>query len=134
MRELVEASSTVTDRYLGASEACVQARVRMEASERGWRLWRNNVGVTADHVRYGLCNESARMNKMLKSSDLIGIRPVLITADHVGTTIGQFAAVECKAGNWKPGKSKRERAQAAFLAVVEQLGGWGCVTNGELPE
>ncbi|AUR81613.1 hypothetical protein NVP1009O_46 [Vibrio phage 1.009.O._10N.261.51.C9] len=125
-----------------ASEARAQQEARMEAGRRGMVLWRNNVGATkakepcvcpACHfkfnlerppIRYGLANDSEKMNKRVKSSDLIGIKPVLITQAHVGHTIGQFVAVEVKA----PGvpinlKDEQQAGQAAFGGLVTQFGG-----------
>lgn len=109
------------------AEARVQDDVRLAASRRGFRLWRNNVGAfKADNggfVRYGLCNDSARLNAKLKSSDLIGIRPVKITPAHVGKTIGQFVAFEVKRGGWRYRGKGREEAQLRFLGLVVSLGG-----------
>lgn len=138
LRELVAGLATDPVGLPGQSEAAVQTRVRLTASQAGWRLWRNNVGAFTDdrggHVRYGLCNESAKVNRVLKSSDLIGIRPVLVTPAHVGTTIGQFAAVEVKRGDWKSYHTDREVAQANFLALVKSLGGVAGFSTGALPE
>src|SRR5574340_1691891 len=82
----------------GQSESDVQARVRLAASQAGDVLWRNNTGVLKDErgvpVRFGLCNESAKVNEHVKSSDLIGIKRVLGTREMVGSTIGQFYARE----------------------------------------
>lgn len=110
------------------SEARVQTLIRLEASQKGCRLWRNNVGVAMDDegnrtVRYGLANDSKKMNKIIKSSDLIGIRPVLITADMVGTIIGQFVAREVKKEKWLYSASEEEIAQLNYLELVESLGG-----------
>src|SRR5690242_17560516 len=82
----------------GYSEANVQSRVRLAAPARGFRLFRNNVGVLTDDrgvpVRYGLANDSKALNKALKSSDLIGWRRLPITADMVGSVVAQFASFE----------------------------------------
>ena len=116
------------------TEQVVQSEVRLEASNRGFRLWRNNVGVAMDNrgipVRYGLCNESKQMNKNLKSSDLIGIRPILITQDMVGKVFGQFIAIEIKKESWKPSPSNlREQAQERFITLVQSLGGYAKIIN-----
>ncbi len=113
---------------VASSEAYVQSAVRLEAAQLGVHLFRNNVGV-AEHpetgrpVRYGLANDSAQMNARLKSSDLIGIRPVVVTVAHVGQTIGQFVARECKATGWQGPRGDREEAQARFLALITAAGG-----------
>jgi hypothetical protein len=114
-------------------ESEVQEQCREAASNGGWRLWRNNVGAaeTTDgrHIRYGLCNESKKMNRKLKSSDLIGIRPIHITQEMVGTVIGQFVAVECKKEAWGYTDTPREKAQLAFLNLVTRLGGYAEFNN-----
>lgn len=109
------------------SESAVQAAARVRASQLGWRVWRNNVGAMQDAagrvVRYGLANESAQMNDRIKSGDLIGIRPVLITADMVGQTIGQFVSIECKREDWYPVAS--DKRYAAQVKWAEHVRGWG---------
>lgn len=118
------------------SEASVVARRRLAAAERGGRAWRNNCGAYKDErgnfIRYGLCNDSAELNKRVKSSDLIGIEPVLITPEMVGTTLGRFFAEECKRPGWKYTGTAHEKAQLAFLQLVNALGGRGefiCTNN-----
>ncbi len=119
----------------GESEAAIQTRVRLEASRKGARLFRNNVGATQTAegawIRYGLANDSKQMNQHMKSSDLIGIRPVIITPAMVGKTLGLFLAREVKAGNWKYTGTQREAAQLRFLQLIASLGGDACFTNGE---
>lgn len=119
----------------GESEAAVQNRIRLEASRKGCRLWRNNVGAFEDEdgrfIRYGLCNESHSMNQIIKSSDLVGIRPVLIESYHVGGVIGQFVAREVKAGDWKYAATEREVAQLKFLELVTSMGGDAMFANQE---
>ena len=110
------------------SENAVQTEVRLEVSQQGGRIWRNNTGVFIDKrgipVRYGLCNESKRQNQFTKSSDLIGIKPVLITAEMVGELCGQFVAYEIKKEGWtRNHNDKRENAQENFINIVRSLGG-----------
>lgn len=105
----------------------VQDDARLLASQMGWRLFRNNKGVLPDArgvpVRFGLCNETAALGKRLRSSDLIGIRPVVITQDMVGSTIGQFVAREIKKAGWKYKGTEHEEAQLRFGEIVIGLGG-----------
>jgi hypothetical protein len=120
---------------LGASEAGVQSRVRLEAAHKGCYLWRNNVGVLPDRygrpIRYGLANDSKAVNKEVKSGDLIGVRPVLITQVHVGHTIGQFLSREVKPGAWRYSGTDREQAQLAWVELITSLGGDACFANNE---
>lgn len=108
--------------------------IRLEAARNNRILWRNNTGVAFSKsgrpVRYGLANDSHRVNEVCKSSDLIGITPVTITSEHVGSTIGQFTAREVKKSKWIFSGTPEEMAQAGFLWIVNNYGGDGCFTNG----
>jgi len=119
----------------GESEAAIQTRIRIEASKIGARLWRNNVGATATieggFIRYGLANDSKQMNNETKSSDLIGLRPVVIQHYHVGQIIGQFVAREVKHGSWKYSGDEKEIAQLNFLQLVASMGGDAAFANSE---
>lgn len=113
------------------SESAVQSSVRENESKRGGRLWRNNVGMAVSSngrpVRYGLLNESAAINRVYKSSDLIGIRPVE-TSEGI---IGQFVAREVKREGWKYAGTPREVAQLRFLELICSMGGDASFTTGE---
>lgn len=108
------------------SEAAIQQQIRLEAARRGTPLLRNNNGACLDDtgrmVRFGLGNDSAKISRAFKSSDLIGIWPVVVTPEMVGRTLGVFMAVEVK----RPGapKDDRYRAQENFGRWVEQHGGF----------
>lgn len=111
------------------SEAGVQSRVRVAASRAGLRVWRNNVGAVHDtergiHVRYGLANDSSQINAVLKSADLIGIRPRVIQTGDVGALIGQFVSFEVKHSAWvhRP-NDEHEQAQTNWALLVQSLGG-----------
>lgn len=130
-------------RKKGGSEARVQQDVRVSVAKQGASAWRNNVGATparcpdcgAPHapVRYGLANDSPRLNQRVKSSDLILCIPRVIEPHHVGTTIGQFGAIECKRPGWKYTGTDREAAQAAWLTLVARLGGYSrFATTGDI--
>ena len=117
----------------GESEAAIQAKIRLEATRKGWRVWRNNVGALYDadggFIRFGLANDSKAMNDRIKSPDLVGIRPVLITAEMVGSTIGQFVGLEVKRSQWEYSGNKHELAQLKFLELITGLGGYGKFIN-----
>lgn len=109
------------------SEQSLQTGVRIEASKRGMRLWRNNSGAvhSADgrFIRFGLGNESKAVNSSLKSHDLIGITPYLIKPEDVGKVVGIFTSVEVKKPGWRYTGTPREVAQKAWGDLVQSLGG-----------
>lgn len=116
------------------SEARQQSLVRLEAPKRDCLLFRNNVGALMDDrgvpVRYGLANENKAMNERWKSSDLIGIRRVLVTPAHVGRTLGVFLAREMKHEGWKFKGDSHEAAQLNFIDLVNKWGGDACFATG----
>ena len=122
----------------GDSESAVQSRVRLEAARKGARLWRNNLGAyrtpEGSFVRYGLANDSAQVNRLIKSADLIGIKPVKITDGMVGLTIGQFLSREVKRSAWRYSNSEKEKAQLAWIELIVSLGGDAgfCTDEGSL--
>lgn len=109
------------------SESYQQSVVRLEAPTYGVWLTRNNVGCLVDAngrpVRYGLANESKQQNEVIKSGDLIGIRSVLITQEHVGHVIGQFVSRELKHQGWCYSGDKHEKAQLNWVNFVNSKGG-----------
>lgn len=120
----------------GWSEAAIQNKVRLDGAKQGILMWRNNVGALPDAtgriLRYGLCNDSKEMNTRVKSSDLIGIIPTLITPAHVGQTLGQFGAWEVKEYGWKYTGDAHEAAQAKFGQIVIAKGGSFKFTTGAI--
>ena len=117
------------------SETAVQSRVRLEAARKGIKLWRNNVGVLRDEsgrpVRYGLANDSPALNKAIKSGDLIGWRPILITSALVGARLAQFVSRECKRATWHYSGTEHEQPQLRWIEAVNADGGDAAFTNGE---
>jgi hypothetical protein len=115
------------------SEAAIQNDVRLEASKLGIYLWRNNVGAhktDTGFIRYGLANDSAATNKTMKSADLIGIRPLVITLDHVGMTVGQFVSREIKQEGWAFRGTERELSQERWAKLIASLGGDAAFASG----
>ena len=97
-------------------EAALQNRVRTEESKRGTRLFRNNSGVAVDRygrpVRYGLANDSAQLNRRVKSSDLIGIEDG-----------GKFVSLEIKRPGWVYRGTAEEMAQLNWITFINAMGG-----------
>lgn len=124
-------------RVRAGSEAAVQQQVRLAAAKAGVMLWRNNVGALLDQrgipVRYGLANDTAAMNRRVKSADLIGISPRVVTSADVGTTIGQFVSIECKRPGWKWSGDAHELAQLNWASLVMTAGALATFSTGELP-
>lgn len=119
------------------SESGASNHVRLQAAHQGDILWRNNVGrVTPDtydgvsYISFGLANDSMKMNKHIKSSDLIGIRQRLITMEMVGSYIGQFVAREVKKPGWKYTGTEHEKAQLRYMELVISMGGDAAFTTG----
>lgn len=117
-----------------AGESRQQSIVRLEAAQKGIWLTRNNVGALMDSrgipVRYGLANESRAQNEVVKSGDLIGIRPIVIQPRHLGATIGQFVSREMKHEGWTYRGDKHERAQLAWINFVIGKGGDAAFATG----
>lgn len=116
------------------SEVRQQSLVRIDAAEKGITLFRNNVGALLDErgvpVRYGLANESKAQNQLVKSADLIGLRPVLIGPHHVGQLIGQFVSREVKHQGWQYSGDKHEVAQLNWCNFVLSKGGDAAFCSG----
>lgn len=112
-----------------SSEAVVQQQARLIMARLGAQCWRNNSGACTDDtgrlIRYGLGNDSAQVNAVIKSSDLIGIVPVQIQPHMVGYHLGVFTALEVKKPGWHltPG-DKRGQAQARFHQIVRDACGF----------
>jgi len=91
----------------------LQQRIRLELGRGPVRLWRNNVGALRDErgrlVTYGLCKGS---------SDLIGLRQLLIGPEHLGQVLAVFTALEVKTDTGRLSEEQRR-----FLQLVQQLGG-----------
>ena len=119
---------------VGKSEAWAQSALRIEASRKGVKLFRNNVGALADKtgrfVRYGLANDSAAQNATIKSGDLIGIRGVLVGPEHVGHMMGIFVSREMKAPGWQYTGTDREVAQLNWINLINSCGGDAAFATG----
>lgn len=117
-----------------ASEQRQQSLVRIEAAKKGIWLTRNNVGALLDNrgvpVRYGLANESKKQNEQIKSGDLIGMKSILITQQHVGQVIAQFVSRELKKEGWVFRGDEHETAQLNWCNFVISKGGDAAFCTG----
>lgn len=133
LQEALGTASQPASSLEAMGEAAVQSRVRLSAANKGMMLWRNNVGAYTDEngnfIRYGLANDSSKVNKRIKSSDLIGIKCVTIRPEHVGQIIGQFVAYETKRAGWSYRGTEHEQAQLNFINLVVSMGGFGKFIN-----
>ena len=131
--ELQEATAATHTPYSDRSEAAVAADCRLALGRYGVVTMRNNVGVLEDRngrpVRYGLCNETPAMNKVLKSADDICILPYTVTPQDIGRKLGIFLGVEHKKANWVYSGDGREAAQSNFQRMVNAAGGVGLFAN-----
>lgn len=146
----ITAAAPAGDEEQGTDEAWSQQQARFQVARAGGLVWRNNVGATPAKVdahcpkchlkfevnqrviRYGLANDSAQLNEVFKSSDLIGVVPRLITPEMVGGTIGQFLAIEAKRPGWNYTGKGRETGQQAYLSLVASKGGIAQFSTGEV--
>lgn len=121
--------------YEGFTEAAIQQRRRLFAAQCGGVLWRNNVGALLDSrgvpVRYGLFNDTKKMNELNKSPDLIGIFPRLIRQEDVGTVIGQFWGEEIKESGWVYSGTPHEIAQLNGLNLIRRFHGLANFYSGQ---
>lgn len=116
---------------MATPEGYASQEVRKRASQWKARIFRNNSGVLTDKsgrpVRFGLGNESSKVNKEFKTGDYVGWFPVTITPDMVGKTIAVFANIECKAVGFTVkldyNANSREYAQDKFNKLVINQGG-----------
>lgn len=132
-----ELESEVVPLSRGKGETFVQSQVRLAAPAQGIVLYRNNVGAIKDErgvpVRYGLANDTAALNKVVKSADLIGYRTVWVRNMETGEPmqIAQFVSVECKKPEWdgyNP-SDEHERAQQRWLEMINAAGGFAVFAN-----
>lgn len=114
-------------------EQQAQEEVSLAAASLNMRLLRNNRGAFKDdygnYIWYGLGNKKKARGEIddFKSSDLIGITTITITADMVGKQIGVFTAVEVKPKGFKIRNFKtgsHEKGQLNFLEWVVRMGGF----------
>ena len=92
-------------------ETKIQNRIMLAMSKKGYLCWRNQVGLfkTLD---------GRTVNIGIKgSSDLMAVKPTVITPEMVGQTLAVFVAVEVKTAT-----GRQSEPQKKWQKAVEKLG------------
>lgn len=92
-------------------ETKIQNRIMLAMSQKGYMCWRNQVGLfkTLD---------GRTVNIGIKgSSDLMAVKPTVITPEMVGQTLAVFVAVEVKTAT-----GRQSEPQKKWQKAVEKLG------------
>lgn len=114
-------------------EGKVQKAIRLEYAQAGAFLFRNNRGAgkmeSGNYVRYGLANDSKALGAAVKSADLIGFEPVMISGEMIGSTIARFLSVEVKREDYTFTADLEGIAQVKWAALVNSQGGRAVITN-----
>lgn len=116
------------------SEKRIEQEITLECSQVGSTVFKNQVGtayrgrmIVKNGVRMILDPVLVRYGLDKGSSDLIGIRPMVITQDMVGKTFGQFLSIEVKKDKTKGYKATKE--QKDWIAFINGNGGLGFVCD-----
>lgn len=127
----------------GVREQIIQQRIRLALGQRpDLRLFRNNVGsawagrseriarTTTITVHPGdvIVRQARPFHAGLApgSADLIGIRSVPITQEHVGLQLGQFVSLEVKTDTGRP-----KPEQLRWQEMIQRLGGVAEIVRSE---
>lgn len=120
---------------MATPEQLSSQKVRLRASEMGLTLFRNNTGAFSDEtgrlVRFGLGNESKRLQESCRFGDYIGFYEMQITKEMVGKTVAVFANIEVKPEGKIPTTLKRaqkhetsrEAGQLRAIKLIRNKGG-----------
>lgn len=118
------------------TETEIQNLSRVAVQDAGGVAWRNNRGCLPREdgtpIRFGLANDSSKLDKVFKTGDLVGLFPhfLKIPGGDTGFQVGIFCMWECKPEDWVWRGTERERAQwAAIMFVRARWGLAGFVTH-----
>lgn len=122
-------------------EGAVIARVQIDSSAKGWRLFRNSVGMAwqgnkvgefmRDGIKAVLLSSARRVAYGLGvgTSDLVGWAPRKYIDPETGelVTVAVFVAVECKTQGYKRTTAEQDN----FLEQVAMAGGAAYIARGK---
>lgn len=115
-------------------ESNLKNKILLNLSKKGFRLFRNNVGLTWTGNTKKLPNGDILISNprpfhsglCVGSSDLIGWKTETVTQEMVGQSVAIFTAIEIKTKN-VPVTDKQKN----FLEKVNECGGIGIVSRDE---
>lgn len=87
-------------------------RIMLKMSQKGLMVWRNQVGKFKSPDGTRMINIG-----VVGSSDLMAVKPTVITPEMVGKTLAVFVAVEVKTAT-----GRQSEAQKKWQTAVEKLG------------
>lgn len=93
-------------------ETNIMNRIMLKMSQKGFLCWRNNTGLFKS-----LDGKQTVRVGQVGSSDIMAIKPTVITPDMVGQTVAVFVAVEVKTAT-----GRQSEAQKKWQTAVEKLG------------
>lgn len=120
---------------MASSHSATLKLTQLEATRKGWRLLQNSIGLgwvgrllreyrsSGGKRIYEIEGQPIRFGLGTGTLDLVGWRPVKITADMVGMTIAQYAEVDAKTqGYRRMSAEQKNRARA-----IREAGGFAGV-------
>lgn len=128
---------------MATPEQISSQKVRLRASEMGLTLFRNNTGAFSDDtgrlVRFGLGNESKRLQESCRFGDYIGFYPMVITPQMVGKTVAVFTNIEVKPEGKlestlkraEKHETSREAGQLRAIKLIRNKGGMAWFATSE---
>lgn len=138
---------------MSSSHTATVRLTQIEATKKGWRLLQNSIGLgwvgrllreypSGGRRIYEIEGQPIRFGLGTGTLDLVGWRPVRITADMVGTVIAQYAEVDAKTqGYRRMNAEQKNRARAireaggfAGVAMRVEVPGEPRVSIGEIGE
>lgn len=93
-------------------ETNIMNKIMLAMSKKGWFVWRNQSGVFKS-----MCGKQTIRIGQVGSSDIMAIKPTVITPDMVGQTLAVFVAVEVKTAT-----GKQSEVQKKWQTAIEKTG------------
>ena len=97
-------------------ETNIMNKIMLRMSKKGYLCWRNQVGLfkTMDGTRTVPIGVKG-------SSDIMAVKPTVITQDMVGRTVGIFVAVEVKTATGRQSQDQKNWQKVAESKGIEYI-------------